>query len=348
MVYPLRKVYVELTDACNLDCRICFRHQWVNEPMDMTQCLGENVVKQLKSISSLETIVLGGMGEPLVSPLFPQMVKSLAGKEILLTTNGTLIKEKLTKDLVAAIDLIVISIDGMENRMMQDRGVVFNELISSVDYLNQLKLENKLGNPRLDIQFVASRENVHEIFQLMDLLAEKQIRNLVISHFLPQHPDQADDILYQRYENKPLKELFHKIRNHSFKRGLRVQFPEAELKTERRCAFVSGNATYITSRGEVAPCYRFSHQGSEVVFGRLKTLKQFSFGNLADKPLMEIWNSEAYLRFRNRIYNNHYPSCPDCDLVEGCSLIQDVDFDCNGEEPNCSDCLWARKFVICT
>jgi len=314
----------------------------------MTECVWERTITQFKSVSTLETIVIGGMGEPLASPLFRQTVKSLIGKEIVLTTNGTLLKEKLTKDLIGAFNLIVISIDGMEDRMMQDRGVVFKELISSIDYLNQLKLKNELENPRLDIQFVASKENIHEIFPLMDLLAEKRIRNLVISHLLPQHPDQADDILYQRYENKPLKELFHKIRNHSFKRGLRVQFPEVELKTERRCAFVSSDATYITSRGEVVPCYRFSHQGSEVVFGRFKTLKQFSFGNIVDKPLLDIWNSEDYLRFRNRIYNNHYPSCPDCDLVEGCSLIQDVDFDCNGEEPNCSDCLWARKFVICS
>ncbi|MFP4557606.1 MAG: SPASM domain-containing protein [Bacteroidales bacterium] len=348
MEYPLKKVYLELTDICNLECKICFRHQWVEEPTDMPESLWKKTTKQIQGVNSIETIVLGGMGEPLASPLFQQAVNLFKGKEILLTTNGTLIKEKLTKDVIVDLDLIVISIDGMENRMMHDRGVVFKELISSIDYLNQLKQEQYLETPKLDIQFVASKENVQEIFPLMDLLAEKRIRNLVISHFLPQRSDQADNILYQRYDNKPLKELYHKIRNHSFKRGLRVQFPEAELKTERRCAFVSNNATYITSRGEVVPCYRFSHQGSEVVFGRFKTIKQYSFGNLRDNTLLDIWNSEDYVKFRNRIYNNHYPSCPDCDLVEGCSLIDDVDFDCNGEEPNCSDCLWARKIVICT
>ena len=314
----------------------------------MTESLWEKAIGQIQKVSTVETIVLGGMGEPLASPLFSQTVKRFKDKEILLTTNGTLIKEKLTKDVITAIDLMAISIDGMEERMMQDRGVVFKELMSSIDYLNHLKHENDMETPKLDVQFVASKENIHEIFPLMDLLAQKRIRNLVISHFLPQQPEQADDILYQRYENRKLKDLFHKIRNHSFKRGLRVQFPEAELKTERRCAFISNNATYITSRGEVVPCYRFSHQGSEVVFGRFKTLKQYSFGNIINKPLLEIWKSEDYVRFRNRIYNNHYPSCPDCDLVEGCSLIEDVDFDCNGEEPNCADCLWARKFVICT
>jgi MoaA/NifB/PqqE/SkfB family radical SAM enzyme len=94
-------------------------------------------------------------------------------------------------------------------------------------------------------------------------------------------------------------------------------------------------------------CYRLSHPGSEVVFGRAKSLRQYSFGDLAGKSLAEIWNDPRYVQFRNKIYNNHYPSCPDCDLVEGCSLIHDVDFDCHGEEPNCADCLWARKFVFC-
>ncbi len=343
----LKKVYLELTDSCNLDCAICYRHQWVEEPRDMTKSLWENVMGQLSTMNSIETIVLGGMGEPLVSPYFNQTVEFLKNKQIWVTSNATLFKEKLNREVLKGIHLFVVSIDGMEEQMVQGRGVVFDELLSNIDFLNHLKNENNLDTPQLDIQFVASEKNIQDIFPLMDVLAEKKIRNLVISHLMPQHLEQAGDILYQRYDNQQLKELFHKIRNYSFRRGLRIIFPETELKTERRCAFVNNDATYITSRGEIVPCYRLSHQGSEVVFGRAKTLRQYSFGNLQSKTLKEIWEDVAYTKFRSRIYNNHYPSCPDCDLVEGCSLIHDVDFDCHGEEPNCADCLWARKFVFC-
>lgn len=344
---PLRKIYLELTDSCNLECEICYRHQWVEEPGDMSENLWKTVLGQIRELSDVETIVLGGMGEPLVSPFFHKTVELLRDKKIWVTSNGTLFREKLNASTVADVNLFIVSIDGMQEQMVKGRGVVFDQLMEEIDFLNQLKRENGKVTPHLDIQFVASAKNINDIFPLMDVLAEKKIRNLIISHLMPQYIEQANDILYKPYNNQELKQLFHKIRNYSFKRGLRIVFPETELKTERHCAFVNNDATYITSRGEIVPCYRLSHQGSEVVFGRPKTLRQYSFGNLKNKPLAAIWQDPAYVRFRNKIFNNHYPSCPDCDLVEGCSLIHDVDFDCHGEEPNCADCLWSRKFVFC-
>ena len=343
----LKKVYLEITDSCNLQCEICYRHQWVQEPVDMKEDLWKNIVNQIRKEKTIETVVLGGMGEPLVSPLFAKTVELLHNKKIWVTSNATLFKDHLTKDIASKIHLFVVSCDGMEQQMVKGRGVIFNELMANIDHLNQVKKENGLETPFLDIQFVASKKNIDDILPLMDILAEKKVRNIVISHLLPQNADQADDILYARYENSEMKEKFHKIRNYSFRRGLRIIFPEVELKTERKCAFVNNDATYITSRGEVVPCYRLSHEGSEVVFGRQKTLKQYSFGNLNDRSLKEIWEDKEYVKFRKKIYNNHYPSCPDCDLVDGCSLIHDVDFDCHGESPNCADCLWARKFVFC-
>ncbi|MFW5707220.1 MAG: SPASM domain-containing protein [Bacteroidota bacterium] len=344
---PLKKIYLEITDSCNLECKICYRHHWAEKPADMQQSLWEKAVSEIQAMPGITTVVLGGMGEPLVSPWFEKTVEAFTDKQIWVTSNATLFKEKLTTEIVRHIDLFIVSVDGMEQQMVQGRGVVFDDLMANLDYLNRLKEKNGQETPHLDIQFVASRKNIDDIFPLMDVLADKKIRNLVISHLMPQEVGQSDDILYQLHGNDQVKQLFHRIRNYSFRRGLRVVFPEVELKTERRCAFVNNDATYITSRGEVVPCYRLSHEGSEVVFGRPKTIRQYSFGNITRRPLAEIWNDENYSKFRQRIYNNHYPSCPDCDLVEGCSLIHDVDFDCHGEEPNCADCLWSRKFVFC-
>jgi tungsten cofactor oxidoreducase radical SAM maturase len=343
----LKKVYVELTNNCNLECKICYRHQWTDSPADMPEDIWKQLIGQVKSIHSVETIVLGGMGEPLMSPFFAETVTALRDKEMWITTNAMMFREKLIPELLAMIDLFIVSIDGMESRMISDRGVEFSQIIDSIDFLNDLKKNYGLQKPALDVQFVATRQNIDDIFPLMDVLAEKDVRYLVISHLMPQDLQQSEDILYQRYDNQETKKLFHAIRNYSFKKGLRVIFPETELKTERRCDFISNNATYITSGGLVVPCYRLSHQGREVVFGRSKTLRRFSFGQIMEHHLEEIWNSQEYSRFRQKIFNNHYPSCPDCDLVEGCSLINDVDFDCHGDEPNCADCLWSRKFVFC-
>ncbi|MDO8896787.1 MAG: SPASM domain-containing protein, partial [Bacteroidales bacterium] len=324
----LRKIYIELTETCNLECEICFRHNWGNPPIEMALPVLNNLISQINNLPSLETVVIGGIGEPLNASRFNYALNSLKHKKIHVTTNGVLLHLHLNEELIRNVHLLIVSIDGMEQQMLKSRGIVLDELIVNIDRLNSLKKQFGSQIPYLDIQFVASRKNINDIFPLMDLLAEKHVRNIIVSHLMPQDSTQADDILYSRFENKVAKELFNRIRNHSFKRGLRIVLPEIELKTERRCAFVNNDAAYITAKGEVVPCYRLSHEGKEVVFGREKSLRQYSFGNVADNTIEFIWNSDGYRKFRKKIFNNHFPSCPDCDLVEGCSLINDVEFDC--------------------
>ncbi len=348
MPHTLRKVYVELTDKCNLSCSICYRQQWIHELKEMDKPLLRSIANQINGIASIDTVVIGGMGEPMTSPFFEEAIDLFRERNVCVTTNATYFKQKLTREIVSGVKLFVVSIDGMEEQMKKSRGVSFSALMDSIDYFNSIKREFALDFSKLDVQFVASKQNISDIFPLMDTLAEKNIRNLIISHLLPQNLLQAENILYKPFDNKPTKELFHKIRNYSFKRGINAIFPEVELKTERGCAFVKNSATYISSNGNITPCYRFSHDGSENVFGRQKTIQRYSFGNLADNHLEHIWNSAVYDRFRERIFNYHYPSCPDCDFVEGCSLVHDTKFDCNGDEPNCSDCLWSRNFVFCS
>lgn len=53
------------------------------------------------------------------------------------------------------------------------------------------------------------------------------------------------------------------------------------------------------------------------------------------------------MNFWNTVYNNQYPSCIDCDLRSGCSLVEDTKYDCYFDNLFCSDCLWVRYFIRC-
>jgi radical SAM protein with 4Fe4S-binding SPASM domain len=97
----------------------------------------------------------------------------------------------------------------------------------------------------------------------------------------------------------------------------------------------------------VVPCYRFAHDGTEYVLGRMKRVRRHAFGSLAESSLQEIWESAPYLRFRRTLTENRYPSCPDCDLLEGCDMAADTTADCWSGTPSCADCLWARGFMRC-
>ena len=71
----LRKLYIEPTTKCNLNCKMCFRHTWFDEPIcDLSM---EDFRKALDTMpSSVETIFFGGMGEPLFHRDILQMVRN--------------------------------------------------------------------------------------------------------------------------------------------------------------------------------------------------------------------------------------------------------------------------------
>ena len=90
----LRKLYIEPTTKCNLNCKMCFRHTWFDEPMcDLSLEDYRRVLAEMPA--SVETVFFGGMGEPLFHKDILTMVRLAAdtGVEVELLTNGTRIME---------------------------------------------------------------------------------------------------------------------------------------------------------------------------------------------------------------------------------------------------------------
>ena len=58
-----RKLYVELTSECNLDCGMCIRHSWNHTPGSMDRTTLERLVAQLPGLPTLTTVNFSGFGE---------------------------------------------------------------------------------------------------------------------------------------------------------------------------------------------------------------------------------------------------------------------------------------------
>ena len=64
-VTHLAKLYVEPTNACNLECATCFRHGW-DEPIGrMSDASFAAILDGLAALDELPTVYFGGIGEPL-------------------------------------------------------------------------------------------------------------------------------------------------------------------------------------------------------------------------------------------------------------------------------------------
>jgi len=70
----LRKVYVEVTNGCNLDCRTCIRTIWEEPIGQMDHTTFHRIIEELKVFSPPPTVFFGGFGEPLAHPHIVEMV----------------------------------------------------------------------------------------------------------------------------------------------------------------------------------------------------------------------------------------------------------------------------------
>jgi len=343
----LSKIYLELTNKCNLNCSICYRHSWDEKPLDMSAELFKKIKKDIDDAKSVKTIILGGIGEPAISPLIAEVLAELKKYKVTLTTNALSIDSLLMDMIVENTHMVMISIDGMSDSFLKIRGAILNDVLENAVRINELKKARGRNLPYIGMQCVISRENIDDVFGMIDLADKLNAHILVLSNLIPQTSDNRDNILYTRYENQSMAHIFKKVLSYSSRKGVNILFPNYELKTERRCSFIEDNATFVTAAGEVVPCYRMSHTYTEYVFGRNKTVLKHSFGNVKSETLKSIWESKRYANFRDMVRNNHYPSCIDCELVEGCDLVKDTSTDCYAGSPSCSDCLWARKITFC-
>ena len=341
------KVYLELTNRCNLNCVMCYRNSWDYETHDMPKELLEKCIAEIKETSSIKEVVLGGIGEPTYSGEILQVISELKDKYLTITTNGTIMHLPLLEAIVDSVDCMVVSIDGMHDVFHSIRQFPLDQIINNINTVNELKEKRKSKTPAIYIQMVLSTMNQDQMVQMIDLAVSLKASQVIFSNILPTSIDDSKLVLYKRYENRKIQKLFQIVQNYAFRKGMEVKFPAHQLKTERRCRFIEDNTLTVTSTGDVMSCYRFAHDGSEVVFGRKKEIKAESFGNIGENTFQEIWDNSSYVDFRSTVHNNHYPSCIDCDLVEGCDMARSTSADCYGVVPSCADCLWSRDIIYC-
>ncbi len=111
----LNKIYIEPTNRCNLNCLICIRNSW-NEPNgDMDWSVYQKLIADLKAFPEAKTIAFAGLGEPLLHPKLPEMIR-LAHEQGLrteVTSNAMLLTPAMALQLIdSGLDQLSVSIDG--------------------------------------------------------------------------------------------------------------------------------------------------------------------------------------------------------------------------------------------
>ncbi len=343
----IRKVYLELTQQCNLNCISCFRRNWEGKLSEMNRETLDATIRSLNELSSLEEIVLGGIGEPTTHPRFNEIVATLPNVTLSITTNAYIWDDETIDTLARNFERVIISVDGLPDTFFAIRNFPLEKLFKNIAKLIKKRTELGLFRPFLIAQLVLSKYNVEEVSELIPILHQHGFMKLVLSNLLPQCEEDVAQIVYTLYDNPVIKEKRNDWLNLSMRNQMQIKFPNIQLKTERKCVFVEDGTMTINSDGFVSSCYRFAHPSIEYVFGRRKQVYPYPYGNVRTQSLQEIWDSQRYRDLRLQNLANRFPSCPDCDLVDSCDYVNDSQCDCKGQNPSCADCLWTRGFVEC-
>ncbi len=101
----LRKVYVEVTGHCNLQCAMCPRGAWAADSGHMTGACYDRLLAGLPAAPPDRfTLSFGGFGEPTLHPQFLDMIERArqAQLRVEIITNGTTVTAQLARDLGGA------------------------------------------------------------------------------------------------------------------------------------------------------------------------------------------------------------------------------------------------------
>ncbi len=343
-----RRVYVEITARCNLNCAMCVRQVWRDAPGEMSWETFQAVVEGLRAFPALRRITFGGFGEPLTHPRFPEMLAQAAELEVgmTLTTNGLLLDETMAEALLEArLDTIVVSLDTVHvqayGQARIEGGV--DRVLDNVRALRELSRQRGWMVPRIGLEFVAMRSNLEWLDKLPELARDLGANFVLVTNLLPHTLEMAEEILYDRDEPLPMP-LGWPVPSGDWMLWGIAKLPRMKWGAWRRCRFVEDRAMVIGWDGGVSPCYALMHSYPYYIYGRRKEVSRYVLGKVPERPLADIWTSDEYVSFRAKVREMRFPSCVDCGLA--CTYAEDNE-DCWGNVPSCADCLWAQDIVRC-
>lgn len=310
----MKRLYLEPSSVCNLNCSMCFRNNWIDETQGiMSEAVINKVYDYIADASDLESVMLAGMGEPLLHTRITQIVKGISrcGKKAELLTNATLLDEKMCNELIkAGLDILWVSLDKSH---MESADKASKSIIKNIKYFNYVKKDSC----RLGLTFVSSDLDVEWIYSFSRELCYDKIN---ISGMIPEGPT---DKIYSL--NDILCEDRRKWRNY--------------------CPFIEEEKCFIKWNGDVCPCMPLLHSSYTYFYDEKRKVNGYSFGNVLNKDIKDIWNSPEYNRFREKVKNFEFP---DCTLCDGCDDRKENMTDCMfNDMPTCGACLWAQNIARC-
>lgn len=283
---------IEPTTSCNLQCPECPSglRKFTRDRGFISKTTLEKILQEMGDYLIYLTFYF--QGEPLMHRDFPELVKMVKRKNILIgtSTNAHFLDAKKGKEIIeSGLDRLIISLDGTdaETYTSYRKGGDFEKVMTNLKGFLALKKEMKSRHPLVELQFIVFKHNEHQIEEIKKLAKTLKVDKLSLKTAQLYEFEQGNALMpgkmkYSRYEE-------YEKGKYRIKGGL-----------PNRCAR-SWSGSVITWDGGLVPCC-FDKDADH------------RFGNIHNQNYKEIMNSEAYKNFIGQILKDRsqHEICRNC------------------------------------
>jgi cyclic pyranopterin phosphate synthase len=283
-VYPVT-MEISPSGACNHRCVFCGLDYLGYKP----KYLDINVIcNNLKGLvkKNLKAVVVAGEGEPLLNRNTPEIINRLKSYniDIALSTNGVLFSGDIAVNIMKSLSWVRFSVNaGTEKtHMLIHKGKEndFKTILNNLDAAVKIKKNNNFKTT-LGVQMLLLPENKNEVLVLGRKLKEIGVDYFTVKPF-SKHPKSISDIIpdfdYADYYH--LEKQLKEIETDSFKVFFRKESMDKRKSYKPyKCCYGLPFWGYIDASGEVWACIAYIGD------------KDFSFGNINETSLKELWES---------------------------------------------------------
>ena len=210
-----KKIYIEITNCCNLKCKFCPETNRKKEFMSVDAF--EDIIKKIHKYTNL--VFLHVKGEPLLHSKLEDIFKILEKYNLKanITTNGTLIKENLEviKNSKAVRQINFSLHSSTQNEMFSNK--YLQNIFESVEQLKNVIISYRLWNLKdikendINLEIIKSIEDYYNIQNLKQRLIENEFLKLKENVFINQDieftwPDINKQVIIEKGRCLALKE----------------------------------------------------------------------------------------------------------------------------------------------
>ena len=285
-----RRFVFELTNACNLNCKMCGRNSADFRP---TQFQMEWLTYFEPVAHLVEEVTLMGWGEPTVHPQFAGFLDWAHRLDLrkYFCTNGMRL-DKLFDDIFRTeTDIIAVSMDGACAKTNEEirRGADFQKILRNISAITEYKAAHGLEFPYMNFVFTAMDQNLEELPDLVRLAGEIGLDEVKAVYLTAFDEAMASNILYDKMART--RDVFQRALEVGQECGVSLKLPHlvGEDPAKEQChkpCYTAWRDFFLGSDGYVRPCM----STAEKLFSIQK------YGSFE-----QMWNSAEYQQHRDRV-----------------------------------------------